>query len=58
VLHCKRIVATGTSSDQQLRVFGAARARGHDEALREVCAWIARTTASPAKEREAAGAAP
>jgi carboxylate-amine ligase len=56
VLHCKRIVAAGASSDQQLRVFEAASTRGgHDEALREVCAWIARTTVSPANSSTKAG---
>jgi carboxylate-amine ligase len=49
VLQCKRIVAAGTSSDHQLRVFDAASAYcGHEAALREVCAWIAATTVSSA----------
>jgi hypothetical protein len=37
-------------------VFEAASTRGgHDEALREVCAWIARTTVSPANSSTKAG---
>ncbi|MBV8745438.1 MAG: carboxylate-amine ligase [Xanthobacteraceae bacterium] len=48
VLGCKRIAASGTSSDRQLQVFEAQNATGaQNEALRAVCAWIARTTVPP-----------
>jgi glutamate---cysteine ligase / carboxylate-amine ligase len=45
VLRCKQIVQVGTSSDRQLEIFQAgSRDRTDQETLREVCAWIARTT--------------
>ncbi len=45
VLRCKQIIARGTSSDRQLEIFEAASGKGpHNEALQQVCAWIARTS--------------
>jgi carboxylate-amine ligase len=47
VLRCKRIVERGTSSDRQLEVFEAASGNGRrNEALQQVCAWIAMNTLS------------
>ena len=46
VLHCRAIVAAGTSADAQLAVFEEAQERTEDrsEALRAVTAWIAEAT--------------
>jgi carboxylate-amine ligase len=45
VLHCKRIVERGTSSDRQIEIFDTAtRKVPQSEALQQVCAWIARTS--------------
>ncbi|MBV8509871.1 MAG: carboxylate-amine ligase [Xanthobacteraceae bacterium] len=45
VLRCKQIIERGTSSDRQLEVFETASGKGpHNEALQQVCAWIAMNT--------------
>jgi carboxylate-amine ligase len=46
VLHCREIVANGTSADAQLAVYRHARDRGaeREEALARVSHWLAETT--------------
>ena len=46
VLHCRDIVAEGTSADAQLAVYRQARNKGaeHEEALAAVNHWLAKTT--------------
>ena len=46
VLHCRDIVAEGTSADAQLAVYRQARSKGaeHEEALAAVNHWLAKTT--------------
>jgi glutamate---cysteine ligase / carboxylate-amine ligase len=46
VVHCRAIVANGTSADAQLTVYRQAREKGakREEALAAVCEWLAQTT--------------
>jgi len=48
LLHCRKIVAAGTSADIQLAVFEQALAgsKSHGEALRAVTEWIVEATVS------------
>jgi carboxylate-amine ligase len=45
VMHCRKIVARGTSADEQLRVFAESGTdEGLEAAFRAVSSWIASTT--------------
>lgn len=47
VLDCRRIVAQGTSADCQIALYEQHADQGDEEAMRAVCAWIARETLKP-----------
>lgn len=49
VLHCRQIVARGTSADEQIGVYDRHEHEGHCNALAHVARWLVETTADSAR---------